>query len=353
MAKRTLGSVARKGSPIAVTSNPMSAALANLRLQQPRRGANGAVTRGDARKLSTPGYAGMDPTQVKKELTDDFGRALKGSVNKQMVTATAVRDETVAKVGAGRQQLKAGAKTIGDVASIFKRGEQAQAAAAALAKARAVQEATGASDSQTAAFAQQLMMAKMQHHWDMQEAQAATVGAQDAAGEQAQFAATSLATQAPTTASIVANSYRDVMELATSEGKSPAMGDFMASFTEKTLLGPESSEYALAMQMFTRMQANPDAGIASAFKGAMTASFGAYDPKGKWLPQAIDASMKNFQATTSEAYAQWLEDHPESAWQEDKPGGVPAPSSPSEAFGGFTPPPGSMTATLGGGYSGR
>jgi len=290
----------------------MKAQVANLRLQQPRRGANGANTRREARKILSPGYAGMDPKQVERELKYRYGSGLSESISKKMVTATEQRAETVANVGAGKRQLKEGARTIGEVATIFKQGAEAQAAAAAIAKARAVQEATGASDSQAAAFAQQLFMAKLQHKWALQEAEAATADAVNSAGEQMSIQATSLSSQAPVIAASVGNAYRDTMALSLeSGGAKPLIGDFMGAFEAATGLDETTSEGMLAQQMFTRMQLGVD--LDTAYSESMTATFGAYDPKGTWLPKAISAGQLNMEATTRAARAAWYDANPDAA----------------------------------------
>jgi hypothetical protein len=338
MPKKTIGSLAtKKSGGSTYTANPLTAAVGNLRTQGTQRPGPRVPynTPRTARRLDTGGYAGMDPPQVKKELKLRYGTGLGKSINKQMVTATASREQTLELVKAGRDQLTAGNKTIGEIATIFKQGQMAQAAAYGIAKARAVQEATGASDSQAAAFAMDMMKMEIQHQWAVEDQENAIAQAEAqataVAGEQAGMAATGIANSVPSIVSMTTDAYRktanSVLEKG-QEGGSFTSAQVMDTLTASGGPAPGTTEYMIAERTVMNMKLGQNAPDAT--ENALRFVYRGMPGFDEWGAQAIDASLKGVTVAAQDARRSWLESHPDTSYAMAHSGTAPeAAGTPS------------------------
>jgi hypothetical protein len=307
----------REGGTYAVTSNSLTAQVANARLTQPRRKYSG-ITKAGAR-----GVLDRRTTEVlEKDLVRQYGSMSAASIKKQTRTVAAVRGETDQLIKAARQQLLAGKKTIEEVGLIFKQGSMAQSAAAAIAKARAVQEATGASDSQAAAFAMDMMMARQQHEWAQEdfENQQALADEQiaTAQGEEARVNAQGVMLGVPSLASGVGNAVRTVANQNLAAGNEGGTWDAQAAFDvylANSGVAANSPEALIARRAITNMKNGQNAGVATldATKFIYAGAPGATGKDG-WLKTSLGVASTGLQVETTSARASWLASHPEASY---------------------------------------
>lgn len=270
------------------SANPLTAALSTA------RGTERSVRK---RRSTTP---------FEKRLISQFGVELAPSVQLQTSTFRAAVAQGKAQRKAGAKQLKAGAQTISDVTSIFKQGASAQAAAAAVAKARAVQEATGASDEMAAAFAQDLMMMDLQQQNAMEMAQFNHDLAVDDAmktgnAEQRGFVE-GFTTDAPVIATTAAEMFRKAREFAGGDVSAISVSDLTAQYISEYGADQPSAD------LFTKTVANIKQGMntTAALEAGMNSLYGQYSGQ-KWFDGAVTSAVASTQIKANEAYIAWRE----------------------------------------------
>jgi hypothetical protein len=250
-------------------------------------------------------------TPFEKSLASQFGLELAPSIHLQASTFRAAVAQGKAQTQAGKQQLAAGAQTISDMTSIFKQSASQQAAAAAVAKARAVQAATGASDDATAQFAQSLMMAQldserriseqkemMKFQMNLENKAAAQAGRTSYAP-----AIQAIGTQAPSLAVGVADAVRVAIEGngGTTEGLD--IGSTAASIVQSIGYTGEEPEGALAFDMVRNMLMGGRMTAGDAFKGALMKQYGSMPGFEKWGESIAESAIDSARVAVQ---ARWL-----------------------------------------------
>jgi hypothetical protein len=229
-------------------------------------------------------------TPFEKSLASQFGLELAPSIHLQASTFRAAVAQGQAQAQAGKQQLKAGAQTISDMTSIFKQSASQQAAAAAVAKARAVQQATGASDDATAQFAQSLMMAELDSQRrisEQKEMMKFQMNLEDKAASQAGRtsyapAIAAISEQAPSLAVGVADGVRAAVAANDNAYEGLSIGETATSIVQNLGFTGEEPEGALAFDMARNMLMGSRMTAGEAFKSALVKQYGQMPGFEKW-----------------------------------------------------------------------
>jgi hypothetical protein len=287
-----------QGNIAGVTVSPLRAAAENARRQAtrpgPKRGAIGNP-RGAAKQVA-------NTFEEMADLRGQFGAALTGQIQKSYMAAKQEAGEGVLVAKSQGQQYQTGKNTLKGVLSIFKSGEQAQAAAFAVAKAQQVQEQTNASDSQTAAFAQQLMMAKLQHQWAVQDWKRQNGLVQGANGGDP--AISSVINQG-TDISVGVGDY--VRSIATEPGfEDMTAKDMAEGYFGTSIYSPDSPEGQVITRMFVGIKQGKNAG--EAFGDTMNSLYSGLPGWDKWGDKALSQAQQGIQIATSQAFEQSRED---------------------------------------------
>ena len=292
-----------------------------IKSYSPKPGAKGLFGfTADAMAAQTLGLTGGTGTQGSARVAGDqayaeakFGGSLRGSIKKQFLPARAIAQQQSVILESGKDQLAKGVKTLADVQQIFKSGMAAQTMAAAAAKARAVQEATGASDSQTAAFAMEL--AKMKYAAQLQSQSAAKAAAQaqaqaDAAnGTALQASLQTLQSTAPVTATAASEAVNQARSLVDGDMSQLNVVDVQTDFFQKSGIDPASPEGMFAANVI-QQRIMGKMTLDEALPLAMDKSFGGLPGYEQYGAKTANAIVTNIQSQIADRYV-------------DDPGGDP------------------------------
>jgi hypothetical protein len=230
-----------------------------------------------------------------------YGTGLAGTVRKAFVgTRFAAQQEAVVSE-AGKDQLQAGAQTIGEAMSIMSSGAKAQAAAAARAASLQMQQEAGASDSQAAAFAQQVYMAELQHRWAIQDQKRAEGAALRSATGQTQGIVSGVLQGASTITTGVQQAYM-VAKDATEDGQPVSAGAIYQSFLANNTYPEGSPEAIYAANLAQQLAAN-GGNVEKSVEPALTSTFSGYagfDPS--MVAGAVNAGVSTQALSTRKEY---------------------------------------------------
>jgi hypothetical protein len=263
------------------TKSQMRAQLANLGIAP--------TTKSSARVAGDQSYA-----------LGVYGTSLRGTVRKAFVGARFAAQEQEVTIDAKKEELAAGRQTIGDIYKTFQSGAQAESAAFARAEALQFQEQTAASDSQTAAFAQQVYMANLQHRWAIQDQKRAENAALGAASAEAQAQVSGIINNAPNIVASIAK----VKQVGAAGAAEDLTGqELYESWITESGIDPASVEAQYGHQVINQQSLTGGTLIDANSSVLMTnyaAAPGAVG-KGGWLQPTIDAATKGFVSTAREA----------------------------------------------------
>ncbi len=294
------------------------------------------------------GLAGYTPSQMRAQLANlgispltnpmkrvagdqsyavnTYGASLGAAVKKAFVgTRFAAQEESVMSA-TGQQELQAGKQTIGEALSIMKSGAKQQAAAAARAASLQAQQEMGASDSQAAAFAQQVYMAELQHRWAIQDQKRAESAALRSAAGQTQSIVQGVMTSGGTIATAVQQSFLSVKD-ATEEGQPISANAVYTMALDQGALVEGTPEAVYARQLAQQVTAN-GGNISAAIEPALTGTFSGYAGfDSSMVAGAVDAGVKTNAASTRAAY---IKANPGGVIAGNIPGAEPPPLKPPE-----------------------
>lgn len=287
---------------------------------------------------------GATPTGATKRVAADqsaaiakYGSALSPSIRKQFVVARAAQQQDAVAVLAGKEQIAAGEKTLGDIATIFKGGAAAQAAAYARQSALDMQQQSGASDAQTAAFMQQIFMAKQAHQWAVQDAAKAQAAALGAAADQTKGIVAGVMSSAGTITSGIQTAYMTAKD-TTEAGVAPTANEIFTTWFAGSTYAEGSQEALFARQLANQV-ANNGGDIVGAVEAAIPATFGGY--AGFDSGMVSTATIKQATANTVATRLAYVEQNPNGRVA-DYQGGQPTDTPEHSSFGAAT---GSGTST--------
>jgi DNA-binding transcriptional regulator YdaS (Cro superfamily) len=236
---------------------------------------------------------GAKPTGAVKQVAADqayaiskFGTSQMGTIRKNFIGARAGAVESAVKMSAGADQLKKGARTIEDIALIFKQSEAQQAAAFAYAKAQQFQEQNNASDEAAAAVAQAAFEQKMAWQmWKKQQDYTAALMAKPEM-EAARTQALGIAEDMP----MVAAAVKGAIEAnRTADGV-----DWEAVGTDLEAKGFDENSAAVAGTMVQRLQNGLDGTVGDAMVSAQDKMFSAYPGYSQWGERIAATSLAGY-----------------------------------------------------------